>query len=263
VLPVGEVSGSWDVRVGAGMVCSVSETDPGLPEAGEVAPTGGGVSWPASRVPVLAPGQGMAVGTAVPVEELELSAEGGCRVAAGRLVGEVAGLCTVTWRVPDAVVGVATTWTRISGRSTRTGEGTVSVPFAVRAGAVTTIRFTNTYTAGDLVLTRTVRVIPDCAVTADKNTVGVEGTYRALTGISVPEGCSRPKVTVTCTPLSGGRSLPAGDYPAPCTWELRGTTLRITTSGQPVRIRVTLTSHPHRRPTHTTTTTHTWTTQQR
>jgi len=113
VLPVGQVLGSWDVRVGAGMVCSVSETDPGLPAAGEVAPTGGGVSWPASRVPVLAPGQGMAVGTAVPVEELELSAEGGCRVAAGRLVGEVAGLCTVTWRVPDAVVGVATTWTRV------------------------------------------------------------------------------------------------------------------------------------------------------
>lgn len=260
VLPVGRGSGSWDVAVGAGMVCSVSETDLGLPEAVDVAPTGGGVLWPVSRVPVLAPGEGMSVGTAVAVEELELSATGGCRVQAGRLVGEVAGLCTVTWRVPDALVGVATTWTRISGRSVRVGEGAVSVPFAVRAGATTTVRFTNTYTAADLVLTRTVRVMPGCTVSADQGRVGVEGTYRALTGISVPQGCTRPQVSVTCTPLTGGRSLPQGDYPAPCSWELRGATLRITTSGQPVRIRVTLTSHPQGRPARTTTTTHTWTT---
>ena len=172
---------------------------------------------------------------------------------------DLAGLCTITWRVPGGNVTTTSTWTRIGAGRSKTFAGPTSSNIAIRAGRTTTIAFHNTYTATDITLTRQLVVYTPCTVTATPRPVGLAGQYIALLAVTAPAGCTPPKPEVTCLTARSG-TAPRGDQGTPCSWSFHGGTLRITSPATPQRITITLTSHPKGLPAKTRTTTYTLTT---
>ncbi|MGI9197835.1 MAG: Ig-like domain-containing protein [Candidatus Nanopelagicales bacterium] len=166
LMPVGTHKQSWRVAVPAGMTCSVAERHGGQPDPVSVQPTLEGQRWPSSTVARLATGETARLGTAVPIERLEVSAKGGCSITASRLRAATAGMCVLTWRVPDGVVSSTTRWAYSTPvTSTRSTVGTATAALAIAAGQATRVTFVNTYTAAAATVTRTVAVVPDCPVT--------------------------------------------------------------------------------------------------
>lgn len=173
LLPVGTARMAWRIAVPAGMQCTVTERAEGSPREIDVQPTRGGQRWGSGTIGQLAPGSSMRVGTAVPIERLELSAKGGCSLQASVVRATTAGTCVITWRVPDAVVSTTTKWayaTPVTG--TRTAKGTVTRAVPITAGQVTRISFINTYTATAKVVTRTIAITPTCPVTKTRPAQG-------------------------------------------------------------------------------------------
>jgi len=154
---------SWRVKVPAGMSCNVHERSIGAPQTPGIAPTWDERRWQVGHSPSIDVGEKVPVGTAVPIDELILSAKGGCQVIAGELVGVAVGTCTVSWRVPDGSVTTRTKWTHTTARATRTGEGTLTRAIPIAGGATTRVTFTNAYDARAHVVTRTVYITDPCA----------------------------------------------------------------------------------------------------
>jgi CshA-type fibril repeat protein len=167
-LALGIDAHTWNIRVPAGMTCTVRETDTGTSEV-RFHPTLNGKVWQDNARPRLAVGASKPIGVTAPIRAMRLSASGACSVEADMLIGQRAGECRVTWIQPGGKVTTTTKWTQIQRGDIVTGDGQQSGSLRIRAGQTTGVTFINAYRVSDQIVTRDLVVTASCELSPVKS----------------------------------------------------------------------------------------------